>query len=338
MDIPEFYEMAEELFTPEEAAVSNAMPKGYHAAGAIAEAMKKGEKEVATVLEAMADKGLVSAVRMGGTMVYGGPAFVPGIFEFQFMRGTSTERDKKLAKLISAYKKAVDRRQGPPKMTYPSNRVIPVERVVKAGTEIHTYDQMASYIDKYDPISVSTCFCRHAAKLVDEADDCGMPNDVCMQFGMGAQFLIDRNIARKISKEEAMDVLRRSEEAGLVHASVNRQEIDFVCNCCACHCVILKTALMQPKPGLALNSGFYPVWNAELCVACESCIDRCPADALTMGDEDVPVVDLDRCIGCGACATGCPEEAIGLVRRMEIPVPPLDRKALREAMKASQSG
>jgi Pyruvate/2-oxoacid:ferredoxin oxidoreductase delta subunit len=252
------------------------------------------------------------------------------------MRGTSTERDRKLAKLIHAYKAAVDTNRGPRKMTFPPDRVITVDRVVKAGNEIHTYDQVKSYIEKYEPLSVSTCFCRHEGKLVDESSDCGKPNEVCMQFGMGAQFVIDRKMGRKIDKDEALEILKTAEEAGLVHATTNRQEIDFLCNCCSCHCMILKTALAQPKPGVALNSGFMPEWDAELCTACETCIDRCPTDALTMGEEDVPMVDLDLCIGCGACATGCPEEAIGLVERPGVAVPPLDQKALREAIKASR--
>ena len=101
--------------------------------------------------------------------------------------------------------------------------------------------------------------------------------------------------------------------------------------------MILKTALTQPKPGFALNSGFMPVWNPDLCTACEACIDRCPASALSMGAEDVPEVDLDRCIGCGVCATGCPVEAIQLEERPGIPVPPVDQKALKEAIRASRS-
>ena len=98
-----------------------------------------------------------------------------------------------------------------------------------------------------------------------------------------------------------------------------------------------KTALAQPKPGIALNSGFMPKWDADLCTACETCIDRCPTDALILGEEDVPEVNLDRCIGCGVCAKGCPSEAIELAERPGVPVPPVDRKAFREAFKASQA-
>lgn len=335
MDIPEFYELAQELFTEEEAAVSNVIPRGLNTASVIAQEMGKGEEELAPVLEGMADKGLCIAGKMGETTVYGGPPFVPGIFEFQFMRGTNTDRDKKLAKLIHDYKDAFDAAQGgPPKETFPSMRVITVNRVINAGNKIHTYDQVTSYIEDYDPLAVSTCFCRHQARLIDEDDYCGKPVDVCMQFGIGAQFVIDRKMGRRINKEEAMEILRQSEEEGLVHCSNNRQEIDFLCNCCQCHCVILKTALAQPKPGLSLNSGFRPVWDTDLCTACETCIERCPTTALTLNDEDVPQVDLDRCIGCGVCASGCPSEAIGLEEKEGAIAPPVDRKAFREALKA----
>jgi Pyruvate/2-oxoacid:ferredoxin oxidoreductase delta subunit len=336
-DIPEFYALVEELFTPEEAEVYNAIPKGYHPAETIAGALGKEAAEVTRILEGMADKGLCTAGSLGEATFYGAPTFVPGIFEFQFMRGTKTERDKKIARLIRAYKAAVDAGQGPVRLTYPVTRVIPVNEKIQADSTIHTYDQMATYIGKSHPLSVSTCFCRHEAKLIDEKDDCGNPDEVCMQFGMGAQFVIDRKMGRQISKEEALAILKKSEEAGLVHASINRQDIDFVCNCCPCHSIILKTALAQTKPGVILNSGFQPEHSSDRCTACGICVDRCPTDAIAMGDAEEWKVNLDRCIGCGVCATGCPSEAIALVARAGAVPPPLDQKALLEAVKASQA-
>jgi Pyruvate/2-oxoacid:ferredoxin oxidoreductase delta subunit len=166
-------------------------------------------------------------------------------------------------------------------------------------------------------------------------DDCGKPDDVCMQFGIGAQYVIERGLGRRVSKEEAMDVLRRASEAGLVHASLNTQEIDFLCNCCPCHCMILKTALQQPNPGRVLYSGFQPRVNPDLCTSCETCVDRCPSKARTMGDR-IPKFDTDRCFGCGVCATGCPAEAIVLEEKPGLPEPPANRKALREALELSK--
>ncbi len=88
-----------------------------------------------------------------------------------------------------------------------------------------------------------------------------------------------------------------------------------------------------------MNSGFFPAWNSELCEACETCIESCPTSALTMGNENIPIVNLDLCIGCGVCATGCSEEAIDLVKREGILIPPVDQKALSDAVKtADQAG
>jgi ferredoxin len=54
-----------------------------------------------------------------------------------------------------------------------------------------------------------------------------------------------------------------------------------------------------------------------------------------MAEQDLPEVNLDRCIGCGVCASGCPVDAITLETRAEIEAPPVNRKALRAAIKAT---
>ncbi len=332
MDIPEFYAVAEELFTPEEAAVAVIMPRRPSTVATIAQAAGRDEEQVARVLEAMADKGLCSSFVRDGARHYAAVPFVPGIFEFQFMRGTSTDRDRRLARLIHAYKEAVDARRGSQRISFPTARVITVEKTIRPGSTVHTYDQVSSYIEKADHIAVTTCFCRHEGRLLEEEKDCGKPLDVCMQFGPGAQYVIERQMGRQVTKEEALEVLRRSEEAGLVHTSNNLQQgIDFLCNCCPCHCMILKEALSYSEPGEFLSSGFRPTLDPERCVGCETCVGRCPAKALAM-NGDVPQLDERRCFGCGVCATGCPSEAIEMVPRPQAPEPPLDRKALAEAL------
>ena len=57
-----------------------------------------------------------------------------------------------------------------------------------------------------------------------------------------------------------------------------------------------------------------PVLLPELCKGCGRCIEACPRNCITLGEEInqasglVPVVlDLDVCNGCGLCVTACPE-------------------------------
>jgi len=335
MDIPEFFELVEVLFTPQEAEVNNALPRKPAPAADIANELGRDEKELQTILEEMADKGLCKTFIRDGVRLYQGVPFIPGIFEYQFMDGQSTERHKKIAKLIQAYEQAYEAAQGETKITFPTSRVIPVDRKISAGNTVHTYDQVATYIDKYDTIAVGTCYCRHAAQLRDE-DVHGMPSDVCMWFGNMAEYAIERLGVRRMSKPEAMDVLNRSEEAGLIHMSRNTtEEIEFICNCDRWHCGTVKTVLKQSKPALFFNSGFQPRFDADLCIACEICVERCPPEALAMGEIEIPVVDLDRCFGCAVCASGCPSDAITMEAKPDFPTPPKDPKELIASLKAS---
>ena len=45
------------------------------------------------------------------------------------------------------------------------------------------------------------------------------------------------------------------------------------------------------------------------CIACGSCEDECPVEAIAEG-EDKYVIDAKLCTDCGACAESCPVEAI----------------------------
>ena len=44
------------------------------------------------------------------------------------------------------------------------------------------------------------------------------------------------------------------------------------------------------------------------CINCVACIEECPVEAITAGDEKHSI-DPDKCIDCGACAGACPVDA-----------------------------
>ena len=48
---------------------------------------------------------------------------------------------------------------------------------------------------------------------------------------------------------------------------------------------------------------------ADKCVACGSCKDGCPAEAISEGSPAY-TIDAAKCVDCGACAARCPAEAI----------------------------
>lgn len=47
---------------------------------------------------------------------------------------------------------------------------------------------------------------------------------------------------------------------------------------------------------------------SDSCIACGTCIDECPVQAISEGD--IFKIDADTCIDCGSCVSVCPTEAI----------------------------
>lgn len=52
--------------------------------------------------------------------------------------------------------------------------------------------------------------------------------------------------------------------------------------------------------------------DVEKCIGCESCVDVCPTESISMVDDHA-FIDVESCIECGSCAAECPEEAISEV-------------------------
>ena len=51
--------------------------------------------------------------------------------------------------------------------------------------------------------------------------------------------------------------------------------------------------------------------DPETCTGCESCVDTCPVEAISM-ENDVAVVDAETCTDCESCVEVCPVEAISM--------------------------
>lgn len=47
------------------------------------------------------------------------------------------------------------------------------------------------------------------------------------------------------------------------------------------------------------------------CTGCETCVDECPAAAISMAEEKA-LVNADLCVDCGSCVDVCPSEAISM--------------------------
>jgi ferredoxin len=139
-----------------------------------------------------------------------------------------------------------------------------------------------------------------------------------------ADFFIDRNFGKRYSKEDLIELLKRSEQVGLVHNINNFLGDNIVlCNCCGCCCDFLKR--MRKYRGLkqVVASNFVVQADEESCTACGTCVDLCQMDALKLEDETL-IANLDYCLGCGNCVAQCPSESLSLQRNAEY-TPPQQR-------------
>jgi len=294
------------------------------------------------VLETLANKGIVFVRDRDEARYYSLMPLLPGIFEMQFIQGIVDEKNKRLARLFEDYFKIFDEKvfkpleKSPKKIEiFPFSRVLPVEKELPApGTTIHPYDKVSEFIAKSDHIAVSTCYCRHHGELI--GDPCDRPKEVCMSFGPQAKYIIERNFGRELNKNEAREVMDIAEEAGLVHCTSNTGDyITFMCNCCSCHCGIMKSIKSGILP-MTADSSFIARLDDDLCTGCGTCEDRCQVDAIAMGDERA-VLDVHQCIGCALCVSTCPEEALSMEPREKAVEPPANTRALNKAMASSFS-
>jgi len=189
----------------------------------------------------------------------------------------------------------------------PFTRVIPVETAVTAGKEtILDIDSASAMVRNAQVVAVTKCTCR----LI--AGKCDHTLEACLQIDNAARYTIDRGSGREVSKDEALSILRKSEQEGLVHVTVNKAHAGhFICNCCACCCQSLPVMISF---GARINdpSRFKAVIDRGLCTACGACAERCAFKAVVQKDGVYQILD-EQCMGCGVCHAACPVEAIRLV-------------------------
>ncbi len=51
------------------------------------------------------------------------------------------------------------------------------------------------------------------------------------------------------------------------------------------------------------------VVKTDDCTGCETCVDACPVEAISMADDKAQI-NQDECTGCLTCIDECPVEAI----------------------------
>ena len=165
--------------------------------------------------------------------------------------------------------------------------VIPVEAAIPAKSQSASVEHLSHWLEKYDgQFSVGYCSCRNARRLYGEGSG-EIQDDCCIGVGDFATYLIETGKGRPITKEEALEILQRSEDNGYVHQVTNidgSDKIFGICNCDVGVCFALRTSQYFNTPNLSA-SAYRAHVDKENCVACGKCVEVCPAGAVKLGQK-----------------------------------------------------
>ncbi|HSG43690.1 MAG TPA: 4Fe-4S binding protein [Anaerolineales bacterium] len=196
------------------------------------------------------------------------------------------------------------------------------------------YERAEELIRDEDVFAVAPCICRQEKDLMGHG--CGKPSETCLSIGGVANYYLHNGLGRKIDKEDALQLLRQANEAGLVLQPANAKKPVFICACCGCCCGVLKNMKRHPQPASVVSTPFRAVLESELCNDCGVCETRCQMDAISL-ESGYTELNHGRCIGCGLCVSTCSMGALSLERKPDVEQPHVPRDLTDTNIKIGQA-
>jgi len=307
------------LFQPDQAQIATFLSWKWKKLEEIHKTINKNEisiNQLESVLNEMVHDGLINYKYDNNTKLYANAPLVVGFYEYQLKR-----LDKQLVKDVFHYIKEafgfeIMRTQ------ISQLRTVPIEQSIESEIKISTYDNIREIFEKAKPpFAVTNCICKKATDMIENPCKITERREICMAVDWMAQLYVDQGWAREISKKEALSILKKNEEDGLILNVENTQEPLFFCGCCTCCCGLTAGLKKLHNPSKLAHNNFYAQVDSELCIGCGTCIDRCQMEAITF-EENKAQINKKRCIGCGNCVYICPSDALSLNIIKNIKKPP----------------
>ena len=297
-DDPEYYGLAAFVSDKEaEIAMTMKLRAEYTFEEMIKKTAKMGlsEKELEETLYHMGYTGLIEwhyEDLPDGTRkkTYVLPRFIMGSAEFSNMRRDQIEEHPEIARFFE--RMTFDPLNGLTEMIPPGGagigmHVIPVEKAIAHESSSIDIEHISYWLDKYEGhIAASPCSCTMCEELlgIGGARDA---EDWCLAVGSMADYCVDTKKGSYITKERALEILKRAELNGYVHQITNNDganKIIAICNCDPKICHALRTSQLFNTPNLS-RSSFVAHVEKEKCVACGQCVEYCPAGAVRLGQK-----------------------------------------------------
>jgi len=194
-----------------------------------------------------------------------------------------------------------------PALGFPTSRVWPTPDALPKDAS--PSENVALVMKQSGYWSVSTCSCRLPHWVADPGNHCEHLLETCLLMGNLGRWCVEHGMSREITYDQAVELLRKCNEDGLVHTYDPKWAI---CNCCA-DCCVFFVGLRETGASILQKSDFVAEVDEKTRTACGICGDRCPVDAIKV--NGYAAVDKGLCLGCGVCIPTCETKSVMLVRR-----------------------
>jgi ferredoxin len=330
------FQILKMLFSEREAGLVATLPIKPFTAQRASEIWKMSLAEARTVLDNLADRGiLVDVEDRHGTSWYTLPPPMAGFFEFSLMRLREDVDQKVLSELFYQYLNVEEDfiRELFTRGETQLGRTFVHEPALSEENALHVldYERASEVIETASHMAVGMCYCRHKMQHLGRA--CDAPMDICMTFNSTAKSLTKHGIARQVDKAEGRDLLQLAYDRNLVQFGENVQRrVNFICNCCGCCCEAMIAARRFAVLNPVHTTNFIPEIAPEACNGCGKCVTVCPVEAMTLVSANDPhkpkrkvaKLDDERCLGCGLCVRVCGHDGVALRSRPERVLTPVN--------------
>lgn len=209
-----------QLFTLEDAKLAVKLTLIPEEARVIARRAKIPAKEASQRLEEMVRHGLISGVYpKNKSPLFMAQQFIVGFWEGQVNR-LSRELIQDFEEYLPFY---TEQNIGP---GVPQLRTIPIGKSINTETEVMLYEQAEELVRANKTFAVTNCICRQEMRIMGKG--CDKPEESCLSFGTAAKIIVRTGRGRAISMEEALAILQRAEEVGLILQPSNAQKASFI--------------------------------------------------------------------------------------------------------------
>lgn len=242
--------------------------------------------QIAGQLAHMLEKGTVLCFKKEGRTVYAPAPYIVKLYE-----NLADTMDARIAELLEKYHKEVCFNHLSDTMKV-GLRYVPVQASLEKTSHVLPHDDVIGMLKSKKKIAVIDCPCRKQLELAGTPTN--KPLETCFSFDSYAEYYVDkRKQGRYLTIDEAIEIQNLCEKEGLVTQSNLMKDFEILCHCDK-NCIMFRS-FGNRIPTECFTSNYYSRIDAESCIDCGECVERCHTEAISIGEDEMAVVQRDRC-------------------------------------------